>query len=289
MKHLILAFFLLQYTLSVDVELALFNVTVLDEDGHAVSGLNADNFRVFESDREQPIKVFQPEDSPSTIGLVIDNSGSMTNKRRDVIVAATAFVSGTNAKDEVFIVNFNRRAWLALPPLMPFTSNVPQLRAALLTVTADGTTALYDALQTALSHLEKGTNQRKALVLLSDGADNASFSTLEDIKRLAQKSSATIYSIGIYDPDQKDRNPAVLRDLAGQTGGRAYFPRRPADLREIWYRIAGSIRGQYTIGFVPGAKSRDGAFHKVRISAIDRNNKVLEVRTRPGYYAPASQ
>jgi VWFA-related protein len=271
------------------VDLVLFNVSVLDHNGDAVTGLKQENFRVVEDGSEQDIKVFQPEDSPATVGLVIDNSGSMVSKRRDVIRAAQAFVSGTDVKDEVFVVNFNRRAWMALPATMPFSNDVDLLRGVLLSVRADGTTALYDALDMSLGHLEKGNNRQKALVLLSDGADNASISTQDEILRSAQRSSATLYTIGIYDSDQRDKNPSVLKELARLTGGQAFFPKRPSDLHEIWSRIAGSIRGQYTIGYSSTNTNRDGAFRKVKITAQNDRGRDFKVLTRPGYLAPKAR
>jgi VWFA-related protein len=280
------AFLLLfQFTISVDVDVALFNLTVLDGKGKTVTGLTADNFRIYEDGRPQKIKMFQPEDSPATVGLVIDNSGSMMNKRADVVTAALAFVGASHPDDEMFIVDFNRYAWLALPESLRFTSDVPQLRAALLATGAEGTTALYDGLELALNHLKDGTRQRKALVLLSDGADNASSVTFEEILKLAEQSSATIYCLGIYDQYEKDRNPAVLRRLAKLTGGEAYFPRHPSDLHEVWPRIAGSIRGQYTIGYISDNTTRDGAYRKVRITAVDQRGKPLDVRARSGYFS----
>lgn len=287
MKYLLSLLLFLQYTISVDVELPIFNVTVLDDEGRTVSGLTIDNFKVYEDGRQETIQIFQPEDTPATVGLVIDNSGSMMRKRDDVVVASLAFVNASHPDDEMFIVDFNRRAWLALPESMPFTSNTQQLRTTLLTTGAESTTALYDALDLALNHLKKGSKQRKALVLLSDGADNASLTTFEEVLHLAEQSSATIYTIGIYDPDQKDRNPKVLRRLAKATGGEAYFPRRPADLREVWPRIAGAIRGQYTIGYRSSNPVHDGSFRKVKIVGTDKKGKVLDVRTRPGYLAGA--
>ena len=286
LKYFLSLLLLLQYTLSVDVDLVLFNATVLDRDGRTVSGLSADDFHVYEDGREQTIKIFQPEDTPGTVGLVIDNSGSMMNRRADVVTAALAFVGASHPDDEMFIVNFNQKAWLALPNSMPFTNNVPQLRAALLTTGALGTTALYDGLKLAIEHLKTGTKQRKALVLLSDGSDNASLATLSSILHLAQQSSATIYCIGIYDQNQSDRNPKVLKQLAKLTGGEAYFPQRPTDLREVWPRIAGAIRGQYTIGYLSSNPARDGAYRKVAITATSKRGKSLDVRTRPGYFAP---
>mgnify|MGYP001428688356 CR=1 FL=1 len=168
---------------------------------------------------------------------------------------------------------------------MPFTRNTSDLRAALFRIEARGTTALYDGLETALVHLKAGARQRKALVLLSDGADNDSATTLKDVLRAAQQSSATIYSIGFYDPFDKTRNPGVLKQLAKVTGGEAYFPKRPADLNEIWPRIARSIRGQYTIGYNSSNPLRDGAYREVKITAVDNRGKPLDVHARPGYFA----
>ena len=286
LRYLLTLLLLFQYTLSVDVDLVLFNITVLDGDGRTVSGLSADHFQVHEDGREQTIKVFQPEDTPATVGLVIDNSGSMMNRRADVVTAALAFVGASHPDNEMFIVNFNRKAWLALPDSMPFTTSIAQLRASLLTTTAAGTTALYDGLELGLDHLKAGTRQRKALVLLSDGSDNASLDTLDDILRLAQQSSATIYCIGIYDQYQSDRNPKVLKQVAKLTGGEVYFPQRPGDLQEVWPRIAGAIRGQYTIGYISSNPVRDGSYRKVTIKATTNRGKSLDVRTRLGYFAP---
>jgi Ca-activated chloride channel family protein len=276
---------LLQFTISVDVDVALFNLTVLDDHGKTVSGLTAENFRIYEDGREQKVKIFQPEDSPATVGLVIDNSGSMGNKRSDVVTAALAFVNASHPDDEIFVVDFNHQAWLALPESIPFTGDTTELRKALLATRVEGTTALYDALSLALDHLKHGTLQRKALVLISDGADNASTTNFDTVQRMAEQSSATIYCVGIYDPYDRDKNPGVLKKLAKLTGGEAFFPHQPSDLREIWPKIAGSIRGQYTIGYLSDDNTRDGAYRKVKITAVDKRGKPLEVRTRSGYLA----
>jgi len=286
----LLAFLILfQYTLSVDVDLVVFNVTVLGDDRRPVTGLTAGNFRVYEDGREEKIKIFQPEDTPSTVGLIIDNSGSMTNKRNDVVNAAWAFVSASHPDDEMFIVNFNRRPWFALPPSLAFTSDRPQIHATLTQTRAEGTTALYDALALALNHLKNGIRQRKALVVLSDGGDNASVETLDAVLKMAQRSNATIYCIGIYDLLEKERNPGVLKKIAKATGGEAYFPSTPASLGTIWPRIAGAIRGQYTIGYVSSNLAPDGLFRKVKITASGKRGKMLEVRTRPGYVTAKAQ
>ena len=282
---LALLLLVLQFTISVDVDVALFNLTVLDNHGKTVTGLTADDFRIYEDGREQKVKIFQPEDSPATVGLVIDNSGSMGNKRSDVVTAGLAFANASHPDDEIFIVDFNHQAWLALPESIAFTGDPAELRKALLATRVEGTTALYDALHLALDHLKGGTLQRKALVLISDGADNASSTNFEAIQHMAEQSSATIYSVGIYDPFGKDRNPGVLKKLAKLTGGEAFFPHQASDLQNIWPRIAGSIRGQYTIGYLSDNNARDGAYRKVKIAAFDKRGKPLEVRTRSGYFA----
>jgi len=286
-KYLLGSFLLFQFTISVDVDLVVFNVSVLDDDGKPVTGLTEKDFHVFEDGREQQIKIFQPEDTPATVGLVIDGSGSMTNKRNDVVSAATAFVDASHPQDEMFIVSFNSRSWLALPASRAFTCDRSELRATLAETRAEGTTALYDALKLALDHLKDGSRQRKALVLLSDGGDNASDTRLDDVLRLAQQSSATIFCIGIYDPFQKDRNPSALRKIAKVTGGEAYFPNSLGALHAIWPKIAGKIRGQYTIGYISENPSHDGSYRKVKITAA-RRGKSLDIRTRPGYMAGTS-
>jgi Ca-activated chloride channel family protein len=278
----------LQFTLSVDIDLAVFNVTVLGDDGRPVTGLTADKFRVFEDGREEKIKLFQPEDTPASVGLLIDASGSMTNKRNDVIAAGQAFVGASHPDDEMFIVNFNRKAWLALPDGIAFTSDREKLRTTLTQTQNEGTTALYDAIELALNHFKETARQRKALVVLSDGGDNASRAKLDDVLRMAQQSSATIYCIGIYDPNQKDRDPAVLKKIAKATGGESYFPKSLSELRTIWPRIADAIRGQYTIGYISANQTHDGTFRKVKIVAVGKRGKILDVRTRAGYVSSSA-
>jgi len=285
LKYVLSALLVYQFTLSVDVDLVVFNVTVLGRDGRPVTGLAETDFRIFEDGTAQTIKIFQPEDTPSTVGLVIDNSASMTNKRKDVVAAGQEFIAAGQAQDELFILNFNRMPWFALPSTQAFTTDRAQLSNALSQTRAEGTTALYDALKLALEHLNKGTRQRKALVVLSDGGDNASVAKLDDVLFLAQQSSATVYCIGIYDRFQKDRNPSVLRRIARVTGGEAYFPNTLENLRSVWPRIANAIRGQYTIGYVSTNPVRDGAYHKVKITATDKRGKSLDVRMRSGYNA----
>src|SRR5262249_10641795 len=159
----------------------VFNVTVLGHDGQPVTGLKESQFHLYEDDREERIQLFHPENTPSTIGLLIDNSGSMIDKRSDVLSAAAAFIAASHLEDEMFIVNFNHNAWLALPPSQAFTGERSQLRATLTQTLAEGATALYDALKLALKHLEMSARQRNAIVVLSDGGDNASTTKFDEI------------------------------------------------------------------------------------------------------------
>jgi Ca-activated chloride channel homolog len=274
------------YTIAVDVNLVLLNVTVLDKKGHMVPGLSQRNFKVYEEGVEQELREFHPEDVPATIGLVIDNSGSMARKREDVIAAATQFVSDSNPQDELFIVNFNDDVSMGLPRPLAFTNSYTVLHDALLRTRADGRTALYDGITTGIGHLKNGTHQRKALIVLSDGGDNASQRSLKDVLRLAGQSTATIYTIGIYDPLDRDRNPKVLRQLSKLTGGEFYAPRSSSQLEDIWHQIAAGIRSQYTIGYFSKKPAHDDTFRKIKVTVTTADGKSLEVRTRTGYRSP---
>src|SRR5579884_441000 len=275
------------YTVSVDVDLVIFNVTVLDKKGRLVGGLPQKNFQILEDGVPQEIRLFNPEDIPATVGLLIDNSGSMGPKIPEVIEAAGEFLHESNPQDEVFIVNFSDHVSMGLPYGVPFTSSLSELETALHTIHASGRTALYDAVAFGLKHLQEGTLQKKALVLLSDGGDNASHVGLRDVIAMSERSSATIYTIGIYDVNDPDRNPKVLKQLAKLSGGETYIPHGTYELRDIWRHIAGGIRSQYTIGYVSTNAARDGKFRNVKVSAVDNRRKALQVRTRPGYLAPS--
>jgi Ca-activated chloride channel family protein len=277
-----------QLTIAVDVDLVVFNVTVTDQKGRPMSGLTSGDFVLSEDGRPQAITQFSADDVPASVGLVVDNSGSMVDKRSEVVTAALAFMEASHPNDELFVVNFNERASLGLPASSRFTSDARQLRSALLPVPA-GLTALYDAVALGLEHLSAGTHDRKALVVLSDGGDNASRRRLDDVLESARRSSATIYTIGVYDETNRDRNPRVLRQIAAVTGGRAYFPRTLTDLSQVWRDIAGGIRSQYTLGYQSSNSTRDGTFRKVTVVVRRNGGRALRVVTRDGYVAPASK
>jgi VWFA-related protein len=276
-----------QFAIVVDVDFVVFNLTVTDNRGRQVSGLKASDFQIRENDRLQDIKLFGAENAPATIGLVIDNSGSMQNKRANVVNAALAFASASHSEDETFVVHFNEKVSFSLPPPIPFTNNPDDIRSALQRTFPDGMTALYDAMAASLVHLNAGTRDRKALVVLSDGGDNASSRSLEGVLEIAKRSNATIYTIGIYDESNMDRNPGVLRRIAELSGGQAFFPDSPNDLERVWRDVAGAIRSQYTIGYHSTDRNRDGKFRKVEITAGSNNRRDLRVVTRDGYVAPA--
>ena len=272
------------FTLAVDVDFVVFNVTVTDERGRLVGGLEPEDFRVSEDGVPQKISLFRPEDAPATVGLIIDSSGSMRERRADVAEAALAFVGASNPENEIFVVTFNENVFVKPPDSDTYLSNLIQVRAALERAAPDGMTALYDAVAAGLEYLTDAGGDRNALVVLSDGGDNASRRVLGEILDMELRSSATVYTIGIYDDYNMDRNPGVLRQIAGLTGGHAYFPDSADDLEEIWRDIAAGIRAQYTIGYHSTNPAHDGGFRSVRISAA-RDGKIFSVRTREGYEA----
>jgi Ca-activated chloride channel family protein len=276
------------YTIGVSVEMVVLQATALDRKGTLVSGLDRDNFKIYEDGALQQIKHFSHEDIPVTVGLVIDNSGSMRPKRHDVIAAALAFARSSNPRDQMFVVNFNERVSFGLPGTIPFTDQVQQLEAALTKIDADGQTALYDAVAVALAHLKRGNRDKKVLIVISDGGDNASQQTLAQTMTMARQSDAIIYTIGIFDESDADRNPHVLRELAKDTGGETFLPESLKDLSPVCERIAHDIRNQYTLAYVSTNRKRDGTYRAIQVKASGPGRGRLAVRTRTGYFAPSA-
>ena len=275
------------YRISVDVDLVVLQATVRDREGHTVEKLSREDFEVFEDGAPQRIRLFRHEDTPVTVGLVIDHSGSMREKLADVTAGARAFVHSSNSDDQMFVVNFNETVSLGLPIGMRFSNSTEQLGGAIWGAPAIGTTALYDAIIEALKRLQEGTRDKKVLIVISDGGDNASQARLDRVLKMTERSSAMIYTIGIFDPDDPDRNPKVLHRLAHESGGEAFFPARLSETVDICERIARDIRDQYTIGYSPTNEERDGAYRKVRLTTRVKGNGKLSVRTRAGYRAGA--
>lgn len=270
---------------STTVDLVVLHPTVRDRKGRFAPDLRKENFQVFENGLPQAIRVFQHEDVPVAVGLVVDNSGSMGPKRRDVTAAAESFARSSNPSDEMFIVNFNERVSFGLPDTKLFSASAAELERALNGVPATGETALYDAIDAGLAHLKKGSLDKKVLIVISDGGDNASHGTLAQALGEAGRSDAIIYTIGLFDEDDEDRNPGVLKKIARATGGEAYLPRKTGEVVPICRRIAEDIRNQYTIAYVPTGRKSENAYRTIRVTAAGPHGDRYEVRTRAGYVA----
>jgi len=269
--------------------LVVLHVTVKDKQNHYVGGLPKDAFEVFEDDKPQEVALFTAEDAPVTVGLLIDNSGSMHSNRELVLTAATAFVERSNRSDEVFGLTFNEDVRAALPRDMPFTSDSQILRNALAgTVSARGRTALYDAIADGIEYLSAGQYERKVLVVVSDGGDNASETTFEEILSKVRASNVVIHAVGLVDPVEPDSNPKRLRQLAEASGGLAFRPGNPKEVREAIERVALDIRSAYTVGYSP-AESGRGGFRRIRATVRVPGGKSVVVRTRAGYTATAKR
>ena len=198
---------------------------------------------------------------------------------------ARAFVRSSNSSDQMFVVNFNERVSQGLPLGLRFSDSIEQLAAAVSGHPAVGTTALYDAIIDGLIRLRDGAREKKVLIVISDGGDNASKAPLDRVLKMAEQSNAMIYTVGIFEPDDPDGKPGVLRRLAHETGGQAFFPSQLTETVEICEHIAKDIRDQYTIGYSSSSEKRDGRYHKVRLTARSKTGGKLSVRTRAGYSA----
>jgi VWFA-related protein len=207
----------------------------------------------------------------------------MHGKLNQVGTATRTFVKASNPEDELFIVNFNERVTLGLPAETPFTNSTDKLEAAILRDPTTGQTALYDAITAALEKLRSGSRDRKALVIISDGSDNASRHTLKEVLTRIAQSNVVLYTVGIFGPTDPDRNPKVLRQLAQASGGEAFFPAELNDITAVCQQIARDIRSQYTIGYVSTSDAKQGTYRRVRLTAEVPGRGKLAVRTRTGY------
>jgi VWFA-related protein len=277
------------FTLSATAELVLLDVSVKSVTGEPVSGLTKSSFMVYEDGKLQTVSHFASEDVPVTAGLVIDTSGSMRTKHPEVVAAALAFIGASNRSDEIFVVHFSDRVSLGLPADIPFTDDLDQLRTALQRGIPQGRTALNDAIVLSLRHLEQGRRERRTLVLVSDGGDNSSLHLVDEVMRKVLESRATIYTIGIIDEDEPERNPALLRRIAQVSGGEAYFPKQLSEVTGISLRIASDIRTRYTIGYVPVRSGELGSLRKITVTASTPNGHKLAVHTRTGYVLPPNR
>jgi len=273
-----------EFKLRADANLVVLDVSVKDAQGGFVSNLSQDNFEVRENGKLQKIVAFNHGDDPVTVGLVLDDSGSMRMERSAVIDAALGFLNASNPKDEVFVTHFNDRVRSGLPPGVSFSDDPKLLRQSLYRNPPEGRTALYDAIVDSLHHLNEGKQSKKSLLLVSDGGDNASARNLRDVVAAVGESLATIYTVGVFSPEDPDRNPGLLRRLAGVSGGEYYPPQENGDLKAVCRQIALDIRNRYTIAYVPSDASQRS--RSIAVTATSGSQRKLIVHARKSYQFP---
>ena len=274
-----------------DVDLALVNVTVTDPYNRLVTGLDTDNFRVFEDNIEQELVTFSAEDVPISIGVIFDFSGSMANKVAKAREAALQFFKTANPQDEFFLVSFNERAELT----SAFTNSVEDLQSRMMLTAPKGRTALLDAIYLGLSQMRGARNAKRALLILSDGGDNHSRYSENDIKRLVKEADTQLYAVGIFDPlgyrnrtPEELNGPSLLSEVTEMTGGRVFAVEKLDELPDITSKIGMELRNQYVIGYRPSNKAHDARWRKVKIKLrAPRGLPPLTVYSKTGYYAPS--
>ena len=277
--------------LRLNVELALVNVTVTDPYDRLVTGLEPENFRVFEDNVEQEIVNFSSEDVPVSIGVILDFSGSMANKIGKAKQAALQFLKTANPQDEFFLVGFNDSAQL----LSAFSHNVEDLQSRMLLASAKGKTALIDAIYLGISQMRGANNGKRALLIISDGGDNNSRYNEKDIKRLVKEANTQLYSIGIFDqPEYRSRTleelngPTLLNELTELTGGRSFTVENLSDLPDIAAKIGAELRNQYVLGYRPSHKAHDARWRKIKVKLrTPKGLPPLTAYAKTGYYAPS--
>jgi Ca-activated chloride channel family protein len=275
----------------IDVELVLVNVTVTDPYDRQVTGLEPDNFRIFENNVEQEIQYFSSEDVPISIGVIFDLSGSMVNKVGKAKEAALQFFKTANPQDEFFLVSFNERAEI----MSTFTNTVEDLQSRLPSSSPKGRTALLDGIYLGLSEMRTARNTKRALLIISDGGDNHSRYKESDIKRLVRESDTQVYSVGIFDPlayrgrtPEELNGPTLLSEVTELTGGRVFEVENVNDLPDIATKIGEELRNQYILGYHPSNKSHDSRWRKIKVKLrAPKGLLPLSVYAKSGYYAPS--
>jgi VWFA-related protein len=270
------------FVITKQVEEVVLHATAMDDKNHLITTLDKGAFSVFENNQPQTITSFRHEDVPVAMGIVIDNSGSMREKRDKVNKAALNLVRSSNPQDQVFVVNFNDEYYLD----QAFTSDINKLREALEKVEARGGTALYDAIVASSDYMKKNARlQKKVLFVVTDGEDNASRESLEEaVRRLQEENGPTVYAIGLLGEEKARRARRALETIAQRTGGIAFLPRTLDEVDEISRTVAHDIRNQYTIGYKPSTPKSAGGYRAIRVEAHAKGYNKLVVRTRSGYY-----
>jgi len=270
-------------TFTSDTRLVVLPLSVLDRSGKLVTNLPQKAFKVFENGVEQPIKLFKREDVPISLGIIIDNSGSMREKRQKVETASVDLVKASNPQDEVFIVNFNDEAYLDVE----FTNDIKKMEEGVARIDSRGGTAMRDAISMSIDYLiQKGKKNKRVLMVVTDGNDNASTISLERLVDRARQSEVLVYAIGLLSEEEHREAKAAqraLNSLTRESGGMAYFPKGPAEVDSIALAVAHEIRNQYTIGYSPLNQAMDGSFRQIKVTVNGPGHP--QVRTRTGYYA----
>lgn len=272
-------------TITLNTRLVVLPVRITDAHGDFVSGLSEGNFRVYEDGRLQRISLFQQEDTPVSVGLVVDHSRSMAPELAEVASAIVAFAKSSNPHDEMFVVDFSDDVSIEFPSGNPFTDDPAELAKAVLAVSARGQTALYDAVNEGLNHLQLAHGDKKALIIVSDGGDNASRHKYADVLALARRSQTVIYSIGLLGDTSEEENPKVLQRLCDDSGGIAFLPDAGESVTKVSERIARDLREQYTLGFAPDMEhgNYDNRFRKIEVKVAAPGRGKMHVQTRHGY------
>ena len=270
-------------TFTSDTRLVLLPVSVADKSGKLITTLDQKAFKVFENGTEQPIKIFRREDVPISLGIVIDNSGSMREKRQKVETASLDLVKASNPQDEVFVVNFNDEAYLDVP----FTNDLKKLEDGVARIDSRGGTAMRDAISMSIDYVkEKGKKDKKVLLVVTDGNDTASSGTLEKLIDRARNGEVLIYAIGLLNEEAKGESKKAKRaldNITKESGGLAFYPRDASEVDKIALQVAQDIRNQYTIAYSPTIQALDGSFRQIKVTVNGASRAT--VRTRTGYYA----
>jgi VWFA-related protein len=266
-----------------DTRLVVLHASVVDKKGKLVTNLDQDAFKVFENQQPQQIKIFRREDVPVSLGVIIDDSGSMMTKRSRVEAASLAMVRESNRQDEVFVVNFNDDAYLDVP----FTNDIHKMEQGLARIDSRGGTAMRDAINMSLDYEKsEAKKDKKALMIITDGNDNASNTSLENLVRRANQRDTLIYAIGLFTEEEKHeatKARRALNELTNATGGLAFYPKDVNEVQQLAVEIAHDIRSQYTIAYTPSIQQLDGSYRQIKV-VVDAPGKPV-VRTRSGYYA----
>jgi Ca-activated chloride channel homolog len=273
--------------MKVDVDLVLVNVTVTDPMNRIVTGLEKENFQLFEGSTGEVIRHFSSEDAPISLGVIFDMSGSMSDKIEKARDAAIAFLKTANPQDEFFMIAFSDRPEL----LTDFTHSVPDVQSKLIYTIPKGRTALLDAIYLGLDKMHEARNPKKALLIISDGGDNRSRYTEGEVKNLVKEADVQIYAIGIFDYLEKTpeeaHGPELLDAITDATGGRTYRINDPSELADTATKIGMELRNQYVLGYRPSNNKHDGKWHKVKVKLVPpKGLPPLHVYAKAGYYAP---